>query len=124
MRTLKITMLRQGLIAFAGLVMLSLVQAQNPAPPATAPGAGDTVQNTGPMGRDNQKIEHIRIEDKGAVVDEVRYGGQTQSITVTPKAGVPAYEVRPNEPNRVAPQGRTETGANGNGPRVWNVLKF
>ncbi len=73
--------------------------------------------------RQNQKIEHIRVEDSGATVDEVRYGGQTQSITVTPKANVPSYEVLPNNGGRDR-QGQSETGTGGNGPRVWNVLKF
>jgi hypothetical protein len=63
------------------------------------------------------------VEDGGAKVDEVRYGGQTQSITVSPKANVPPYEVLPNDGGRER-QGQQETGSNGNGPRVWNVLKF
>jgi len=114
-------LLRHGFLAIAGLVMLSLVQAQTP-PPASS--ATDTVENTGPLGRQNQKIEHIRIEDKGATVDETRYGGQTQTITVTPKSTLPSYEVQPGNNSRTAPPGQAETGANGNGPRVWNVLKF
>jgi hypothetical protein len=37
---------------------------------------------------------------------------------------VPSYEVLPNNGARDR-QGPTETGGgNGNGPRVWNVLKF
>ena len=71
----------------------------------------------------NQKIEHIHVEDSGARVDEVRYGGQTQSITVQPKANVPSYEVLPNNTGRDR-QSQSETGGNGNGARVWNVLKF
>jgi hypothetical protein len=100
--------------------MLSLAQAQTPPTPSPA---NATVENAGTPGRQDQKIEHIRIEDKGATVDELRYGGQTQNITVTPKADMPAYQVRPNDASG-APPGRAETGANGNGPRVWNVLKF
>ena len=53
----------------------------------------------------------------------MRYGGQTQSITVQPKANVPSYEVLPNNSGRDR-QSQTETGGNGNGARVWNVLKF
>ena len=48
----------------------------------------------------------MRIEDAGSRVDELRYGGEAQSITVQPKAGVPEYQVRSD------------------GTRVWNVLKF
>ena len=58
-------------------------------------------------GRRNQKIERIRHEDSGSVIEEVRYGGRTQSITVQPKAGVPSYEVQPVT-----------------GQRSWNVLSF
>jgi len=120
MRSSLFLLLRHGFIAIAGLVMLSLVQAQTP--PTSS--ATDTVENTGPLGRQNQKIEHIRIEDNGATVDETRYGGQTQSITVTPKSTLPSYQVQPGNSSRTAPPGQAETGSNGNGPRVWNVLKF
>ena len=94
---------------------LAAVHAQS-APPPDAQAAPE------PASR-NQKIEHIRVEDSGARVDEVRYGGQTQSITVQPKANVPSYEVLPNYGGRDR-QGQAETGNGGNGPRVWNVLKF
>ncbi len=120
MRHSYFSLFRQGLIAFAGLVMLSLVQAQG-----VAPVAQDPLQNDAQAaGRTNQKIEHIHTEDGGASVDEVRYGGQTQSISVKPKANVPAYEVLPSNNGARTPQGQAETGANGTGPRVWNVLKF
>ena len=72
-------------------------------------------------GRRNQKIEHIRVEDKGARVDELRYGGVTQNITVQPKNDMPSYEVMPSDPSR---QGSAATGGGDKGPRVWNVLKF
>ncbi len=95
---------------------LAAVHAQNAPPP-------DARQAQEQPSRQNQKIEHIRVEDGGATVDELRYGGQTQSITVQPKANVPSYEVLPNDGGRER-QGRSETGTGGNGPRVWNVLKF
>ena len=57
--------------------------------------------------RKNQKIERIHVEDANAKVDELRVGGQTQTITVQPKARVPAYEIRPKD-----------------GQRVWNVFGF
>lgn len=58
-------------------------------------------------GRKNQKVERIRVEDGATLIDEVRYAGQTQSITVQPKGGARAYEVQP-----------------GSGQRAWNVLNF
>lgn len=90
---------------------------------AQAPAAQPDPQQARAEGRKNQKIENIHIEDGGASVDEKRYGGQTQSITVQPKANVPGYSVLPNDGGRER-QGQSETGAGGNGPRVWNVMKF
>lgn len=70
-------------------------------------GAGQALQNQEQTdGRRNQKVERITHEDAGSRIDELRYGGQTQSIVVQPKANVPAYEIQPG------------------GQRVWNVLKF
>ena len=72
----------------------------------------------------NQKTQRIQIEDGGSRVDELRVGGQTQSIHVQPKGGdLPAYEVQ-------APAGTRSTAGSASGaetstaPRVWNVLKF
>lgn len=73
--------------------------------------------------RRNQKIERIHVEDAGNRIDEVRVGGQTQSITVQPKAGVPAYEVPADELSRSRPADSRE-GFAGKGQRVWNVLAF
>ncbi|MDH4464654.1 MAG: hypothetical protein QE290_11525 [Acidovorax sp.] len=75
-------------------------------------------------GRMNQRTQRIQVEDAGSRVDELRVGGQTQSISVQPKAGnMPSYEVQ-------SPDGaRSRAGANSGAetstaPRVWNVLKF
>ena len=67
--------------------------------------------------------ERIRTEDAGSRIDEIRVGGETQSITVQPKTGssVPAYEVLPNNTKGGAPTGATGGAA---GARVWNVLNF
>jgi hypothetical protein len=74
--------------------------------------------------RQNQKIEFIRIEDAGNRIEEVRVGGQTQSITVQPKTGdVPAYEVPGNDQARNRPV-ETREGSSGSRQRVWNVLNF
>ncbi|KQX39548.1 hypothetical protein [Variovorax sp. Root434] len=114
---------RRILLALAFAAPFAAVQAQQPASaPAAAP--ADSLQNQEQAkaeGRRNQKVENIHTEDSGASVDEVRYGGRTQSINVKPKSNVPGYEVLPAD----APTGRqgsSETGANG--PRVWNVMKF
>ena len=73
-------------------------------------------------GRPDQRIEHIRIEDEGSRIDELRVGGQTQSITVQPKVGnMPEYEVQPSDGVRNRPRNGAETDT---GSRVWNLKKF
>jgi hypothetical protein len=73
--------------------------------------------------RKNQKIERLHSEDDGATIDELRVGGQTQSVTVKPKAAVPAYEIQPNDMARTRPADSRE-GMAGRSQRVWNVLGF
>ncbi len=103
------------------LAMAAPAQAQAPAAPpkaaaaATAPQADPAA--TRPRSRPDQSIERIRNEDAGARIDELRVGGETQSITVQPKNDMPAYEIKPADAR----------GAAGNasmGNRVWNFLKF
>jgi hypothetical protein len=75
-------------------------------------------------GRKNQRTERIRVEDEGSRVDELRVGGQTQSITVQPKTGdLPEYEVQ--SPDGTRSRAGSRNGAETNtAPRVWNVIKF
>lgn len=74
-------------------------------------------------GRADRAIQRIRTEDAGSRIDELRVGGETQSITVQPKTGnTPSYEIKPADSSR----GNAPAAASGdtNGSRVWNVLKF
>ena len=75
-------------------------------------------------GRRNQKVERLVHEDAGSRIEEVRYGGQTESITVQTRTGLPEYQVEPPNLARNRPpqdrSGRSEAG----GTRYWNVLKF
>ena len=105
---------RRILIALAGLA----------ASAAFAQAAPPLVQESQPVDpRQNQKVERLRVEDEAVKIDEVRYGGQTQSITVQPKNGLPAYEVLPQTPSRARlDDGRRGTSAGGE--RVWNVFSF
>ena len=75
-------------------------------------------------GRANQRTERIQIEDGGSRVDELRVGGQTQSIAVQPKPGNrPGYQVQ--SPDGARSRAGSNSGAETNtAPRVWNVLKF
>lgn len=87
------------------LLACAAAQAQTPAP-SVAASAQPAAREPQPAGRANQRIERVRIEDAGARVDELRYGGETQSIVVQPKADLPEYQVQRD------------------GSRVWNVFKF
>ena len=75
-------------------------------------------------GRKNQRVEHIHVEDAGARIDELRYGGQTQSITVQPKADVPEYEIQPTDLARSRPADHRDGMSSATGQRVWNLFKF
>ncbi|SFM21515.1 hypothetical protein [Variovorax sp. OV329] len=105
-------------------IIAGLAHAQAPAP-SPAPDDGLTKAEKREEGRRNQKIERIHVDDGGAKVDELRYGGQTQSITVTPKnERMPQYEVVPNNNNsRTGQQGGGDAGG-GTGPTLWNIFKF
>lgn len=100
----------------------ALAQAPAPTPP-TASSPNSPVARDNPVQENsrNQRIEHIRVEDAGSRVDEVRTGGETKSITVQPKANVPAYEVRPADSNSID---NREAGPGAAGKRVWKVLNF
>ena len=75
--------------------------------------------------RRDQKIERFRHEDAGSRIDEVRVGGQTESITVQPKMeGLPAYEVQPGSLHKGRPLDPREGLAPAGGQRSWNVLRF
>ncbi len=108
--------LRTGLLVLGLVLSSASLQAQTPAPAAAA---APVERSAEPLdGRRNQKIEHITVEDAGARVDEMRYGGVTQSISVQPKNAMPAYEVQPTD------ERRARQGDGSGGSRVWNVMKF
>ena len=95
---------------------------------AAGMGAWAQTASTGPLVRDEprldratQRVDHIRVEDSGSRVDEVRAGGQTQSITVQPKAAVPAYDVQPADVTRPA---AAESAPGSAGQRTWKILSF
>ncbi len=63
----------------------------------------------------NQLIERITVDDGGAKIQELRFGGETRSITVQPKNGMPAYDVRPISGADQQP---------GSGARTWKIFGF
>ena len=75
-------------------------------------------------GRSEQRIERIQIEDTGSRIDELRVGGETQSIVVSPRDGMPSYNVLPGGTNRNLTRGERGNGTTTGGTRVWKLLDF
>lgn len=127
MRALTLSLI-YPLAAAAALLCAPLARAQAPATPAADTAAATPAAPTAPASpaalKGDQRIQHIHVEDSGSKVDEVRYGGHTQSVTVQPKGSqLPEYEVLSNDGSRARPL--TLEGNNGPlGQRVWNVFKF
>ena len=93
----------RSLLGTAAAVLMSVMaQAQTPASSPPVPAA--SAAQRAPV---EQLTETIRIEDASNRIDEVRVGGETRSITVQPKGGMPSYQVAP-----------------ASGERRWNVLGF
>ncbi len=102
-------------MATVSLAQTAAASAAVAPPPEVAPAA---------QGRPDKAGQRIRTEDAGTRIDEVRIGGETQSITVQPKTGtnVPAYEVKPSDTAKSSSP--SSSSSDTNGARVWNVLKF
>jgi hypothetical protein len=99
----------------APILAWTVVAAQTvPPPPTSAPAEG----------RKNQRVERIHHEDAGVRIDELRYGGQTQSIVVQPKANVPEYEIQPTDLARSRPADHRDGMSSATGQRVWNLFRF
>lgn len=98
--------MRSALLLTLSLLSASLCSAQAPAP---APSASNpnAAQAPAPESTLEKRTERIQIEDSGARIDELRIGGETKSITVQPKGGMPAYDVQP-----------------ASGERSWKILGF
>lgn len=84
------------------LLACGLAWSQTPPPETGTPAAASS-----PRAGVEPRIEHLRVEDAGARIDELRIGGTTQSISVQPKGGMPTYQVEPKT-----------------GERSWKVLGF
>ena len=118
---MRITVQLRAALATLAFAAAAGASAQTPAPvqPAPATPSGATVtRDELPLDRRTQRVEHIRTEDAGSRVDEVRAGGETKSISVQPKANVPPYSVQPANPTNM---GQGEAGPGAPGRRVWKV---
>lgn len=97
--------------------------AATPAPPIEASSQPSKAEQRA-AGRINQRIEHIKVEDAGSRIEELRVGGQTKRITVQPKSGnAPEYEVKPPDVTRGQAGTGTDSQVN-TAPPVWNIKKF
>ena len=67
------------------------------------------------------RIERITHEDGLTRIDELRVGGQTQSIDVQPKNGAPAYQIQPEAGGTTDTSGKRTGNA---GRSSWRVLNF
>jgi hypothetical protein len=110
-------------------ICLALVSAsagaQNSTSAPVLPAGTAAAEATTPLdGRRNQRIERIQHEDAGSRIDELRVGGQTQSITVQPKAGVPEYGIEPPAMARSRPGDHRDGLSNATGQRFWNLFRF
>lgn len=108
---------------FAALATLGMVQTSWAQNTPTA-GATSTPAPATKAAAPEPAIQRIRTEDAGSRIDELRVGGETQSITVQPKTGadLPAYEIKRAE----GAKGTAPSSLSGetNGTRVWNFFKF
>ncbi len=93
--------MRSALLLTLSLLSASLCNAQAR---ALAPSASNSTDQDSVI---EKRTERIQLEDRGARIDELRIGGETKSITVRPKGGMPAYDVQP-----------------ASGERSWKILGF
>jgi len=82
--------------------------------------AGYPLQAPGAARANEAQIQHLVSEDDAVRIDELRVRGQTQRLTVNPKAsGAPAYEIQP-----AAGGSDPSKSRDGAGQRLWQVLTF
>lgn len=107
--------MRSHLLALGALLPAAFAVAQAPSAP---------LEREPLEGRANQKVERIQHEDAATRINELRYAGQTDRITVQPKSGMPEYEVQPEPASRARPPDTRDGPSNAAGQRKWNVLRF
>jgi hypothetical protein len=119
---MRVTVQIHATLACLTLAVAAGASAQVPASAApnsaNTPSGATVTREEVQLDRRTQRVEHIRNEDAGSRVDEVRAGGETKSITVQPKANVPPYSVQPADPSHM---GQGEAGPGAPGRRVWKV---
>ena len=94
----------RALITTPLLFVASLCCAQTASP---LPASGSNTRAGADATRVESRTERIVVEDTLSRIDELRVGGETRSITVAPRGGMPVYQVEPTR-----------------GERSWKVLSF
>ncbi len=90
--------------------------------PVRAQTAPAVATGTGGSARIELLVERIHVEDASSRIDELRIGGETRTITVSPKGGMPAYDIVPFSASRSA--ATADGGGTSLGNRVWKILSF
>jgi hypothetical protein len=119
-----------ALFACAAVVGWPAARAADAAPAPLAPAAAASsalpldVEDPAPKkGVSEPAIKRTVIEDRTARIDELRVRGQLQKVTVSPKGGVPGYEVLMGDGSHaIGDDPGTSRGSAGK--RVWNILRF
>lgn len=95
-------------VCAAAALLVSALKAQTAVPATTLPVAATPVETSKSAGVSvtNQLIERILVEGNDTRVEELRVGGESRSITVTPNR-FPAYNVQPKT-----------------GERTWKLFDF
>ncbi len=106
-------------LAAAAAVLLAGFAAHAQAVAPVAPAA--VADAPAPMER---RIQRVTVEDAGSRIDEVRYGGETQSITVQTPGAMPRYDVIPAHGARQRPAGERDGAPGSTGKRVWTIGNF
>jgi hypothetical protein len=69
------------------------------------------------------RVERIQHEDALTRIDELRVGGQTRSIDVSPKNGAPAYQIAPAS-SGASPADSPAQRTGSAGRSSWRILNF
>jgi hypothetical protein len=71
------------------------------------------------------RVQRLSVHDASAHISELRVGGETRAIVVTPSSGLPAYDVVPYSAARGLPAAGTRDASAGlAGQRLWNLSRF
>ena len=105
--------------------LFALIPARAQSSAAVVAPIGEPITAGALPSRSDKRIETIHFEDAGSRIDEVRFGGETHSITVQPlNSRMPAYEIVPANGARNRPIGERDSASGNSGQRVWKLFGF